>query len=137
MMDTIQTTVADTTSAMATQTASHGINLWMIIALVELVIIIVLLLSRCARGGSSRSDIKRKVMAEGEVDFGNIMNSSFNAEKVYKELLIKCHPDRFAPDEAKMAIANDLSTLITKHKHDIKRLNELKMEAKAKLNINI
>jgi hypothetical protein len=50
---------------------------------------------------------------------------------------VKCHPDRFAPDETKMAIANELSSQITKNKHDIKRLEALREEARNKLNINI
>ena len=38
--------------------------------------------------------------------------------------------------QEKMAIANELSALVTKNKHDIKRLEELKEEAKQRLNIN-
>ena len=76
-------------------------------------------------------------MAEGNVDFQNTVNSMFNAEPLYKELIVKCHPDRFAPDEAKMAIANELSMQITKNKQNIKCLEALRQEAINKLNINI
>ena len=83
------------------------------------------------------SDIKKQVLEEGEIDFANLVNSSFNAEGLYKELLVKCHPDRFAPNSEMMAIANELSSKITKNKHDIKQLKALKEEARNKLNINI
>ena len=131
--DTLQTMV-DSLEHMAQSTT--GVNIWMIVAIVELVIIIVLLLSRKPTN-NRQSDIKKKVLAEGDIDFSNLVNSSFNAEGLYKDILVKCHPDRFAPDTEKMAIANELSAKVTKNKHDIKRLNKLKEEAKMKLNINL
>ena len=124
MMDSIEQAAQSTT----------GVKLWMIIAIVELVIIIVLI-TLIKSSNNSRSEIKKKVLAEGDIDFSNLVNSSFNAEGLYRDILIKCHPDRFAPDTEKMVIANELSAKITKNKHDIKRLEELKEEAKPKLNI--
>ncbi|MBR1851549.1 MAG: hypothetical protein IJ789_09330, partial [Bacteroidales bacterium] len=105
-------------------------------ALIEFVVIVALLIGR-KQGDSGKSELKRKVMAEGNVDFGNTVNSMFNAEPLYKELIVKCHPDRFAPDEAKMAIANELTMQISKNKQNIKCLEALRQEAKNKLNINI
>lgn len=135
-MDTLKQTLADTSAIAAGQTTQNGTNVWMIIAIIELVIIIVLLLSNIKRN-NNRTELKRKVMAEGDIDLGNTMNSMFNAEPLYKELIKKCHPDRFAPNEDKMAIANELSTRITKNKQDRKRLEALRQEAISKLNINI
>ena len=135
-MDTLQQTVSDTTAMVAEQAIQSGINLWMIIALAEFAIIIALLIVRNSRD-DKKSELKRKVMAEGNVDFQNTVNSMFNAEPLYKELIVKCHPDRFAPDEAKMAIANELSMQITKNKQNIKCLEALRQEAINKLNINI
>ena len=126
--------VADSLST-ATQSGSD-FNLWMIIALFELAVIIMLLLTRLSTN-SKRSEIRNRVLKEGgEIDFGNVINSSFNSEKLYKELLVKCHPDRFAPDENKMKIADELSARITQSKHNIKGLQELKLESMEKLNIN-
>lgn len=130
--DTLQA-VADSITTTAQNT--DGINFWMIIAIAEFMVLLLLLLSKSQRD-TKRADVKRKVMAEGNVDFANIMNSSFNAETLYKSLLVACHPDRFEPDVKKVAIANDLATRITKNKHDIKALNALREEAKTKLNIN-
>ena len=135
-MDTIQQTIVDTTAIVAEQATQYGMNVWMIIAFAELVVIIALLIGR-GHGDNKKSELKRKVMAEGNVDFGNTMNSMFNAEPLYKELIVKCHPDRFAPDEAKMAIANELSMQITKNRQNIRLLEALRQEAKSKLNINI
>lgn len=135
-MDTLQQIVADTTAIAAEQGASSGINVWMVVVFVELFIIIGLLISR-HKSEDKRAELKRKVLAEGDLDMGNTMNSMFNAEPLYKELIRKCHPDRFAPDERKMTIASELSMRITKNKHDRKILEALRQEAVNKLNINI
>ena len=131
--DTLQA-IVDSLEQSAQSTTS--INVWMIVAIVELVIIVVLLTLRKPKD-NRLSDIRKQVLAEGDIDFANLVNSSFNAEGLYKELLVKCHPDRFAPDSKMMAIANELSAKITKNKHDIKQLKVLKEEARNKLNINI
>lgn len=131
--DTLQA-IVDSLEHSAQSTTS--INVWMIVAIVELVIIVILLTLRKPKD-NRLSDIKKQVLAEGEIDFANLVNSSFNAEGLYKELLVKCHPDRFAPNSEMMAIANELSSKITKNKHDIKQLKALKEEARNKLNINI
>ena len=99
-MDTVQQIITDTTAVVAEQGSSSGINVWMIVALAELVIIIALLLSRNKSDGK-RAELKSKVMAEGDIDMGNTMNSMFNAEPLYRELIRKCHPDRFSTDEEK------------------------------------
>ena len=120
------------------QASQHGnsLNWWMMIAIVELVIIIALLFSK-SKTDNNKQSIKKQVMGEGKIDYGNIIASSFGAESLYKELIRKCHPDRFAPDEKKVAIANDISERLGKYKHDLKKLNELKEEAITKLNISI
>ncbi len=114
---------------------SHHFNWWMLIALVELLIIIVLLLSK-SKSNDKKSLIKKQVLSEGDIDFGNIINSSFNAAKLYKDLITQCHPDRFEPDKEKVAIANDISLRLGKYKNDVKMLNEIKKEAINKLSIN-
>ena len=135
-MDTLQQTIADTTAIVAEQATQNGINVWLIIALAEFAVIVALLIRR-NHGDNRKSNLKRKVLAEGDVDFENTVNSMFNSEPLYRELIVKCHPDRFAPDEAKMTIANELSMQITKNRQNIKRLKALCQEAKTKLNINI
>ena len=133
MNDTLQM-VSD--SLMQTSHQGNSLTWWMMIAIVELVIIVVLLFSKGKADDKKRS-IKRQVREEGDINFGNVIASSFGAESLYKELIRKCHPDRFAPDEKKVAIANDISERLGKYKHDLKKLNELKEEAITKLNISI
>ena len=135
-MDTVQQFLSDTIDVVAEQVSTSGINVWMIVALAELIIIIALFLSR-NKINDKQTELKRKVMAEGDIDIGNTMNSMFNAEPLYKELIRKCHPDRFAPDEEKMAIASELSMRITKNKQNRKNLEALRQEAINKLNINL
>ena len=136
-MDTIQTTI-DSLAATA-QSATQGTNWWMIVAVAELLVIVILLFMRHPQGkeDTARANLKKQVLAEGEVDFGNILRSARQAEPLRNELLRKCHPDRFAPDQARMSTANDITMRINKSKHDIKALEALRDEAREKLNINL
>jgi hypothetical protein len=70
------------------------------------------------------------------IDFDNIINSSFNSIQLYDQLKVKCHPDRFPTDKEKNAIADSLFQEVTRNRTNVKRLIELKEEAKQKLNIN-
>lgn len=80
MNDTIQM-VAD--SFMQASQRGTSLNCWMIIAIIELVIIIFLLLTRRNKD-NERQRIKEQVMREGEIDWGNTIRSSFGAETLYK-----------------------------------------------------
>ncbi len=135
-MNTLQQTVIDTVSTLDQIQVSNVINIWKIVSLIELLIIVILLIS-CNKNVVESRRMKRKILAEGNIDFDEIVNNSFNSEKLYKDLLIKCHPDRFAPNEEKVAIANELSKRITESKHDVKGLKALRLEAINKLNIKI
>ncbi len=139
MEDTIQMAVDRLTNGYGSVVATGegvSVNWWMIMSVVEMAVIVFLLLRHTAHD-SERSRLKRKVMSEGDIDFGNRVNSSFNARNICKELIVKCHPDRFMPDEEKAAVANDLSARIGKCRNDIKQLEKLKQEAIEKLNIDI
>ena len=132
MNDTLQ--MAADSLAQASQ-QGNSLNWWMIIAIIELVIIVVLLLSKGKTDDKKRS-IKRQVREEGDINFGNVIASSFGAEALYKELLKRCHPDNYEPDKEKVEIANDISEKLGKYRHNLEKLNELKDEAINKLNIN-
>lgn len=132
MNDTLQ--MAADSLVQASQ-QENSLNGWMIAAIAELVLIIILLLSKGKADDKKRS-IKRLVKEEGDINFGNVIASSFGAKALYDELIRKCHPDRFAPDEEKVAIANDIMERLGKYKNDLEKLNELKEEAIDKLNIN-
>lgn len=114
---------------------SNPINWWMWIAIIEFVIILFLILKRKTKSKiTTKNQFKKEALNE-EVDFNNIINSSFHSAKIYDELKVKCHPDRFPTDEEKNLTAENIFQEIVKNKNNIKRLLELKEEAIHKLNI--
>lgn len=118
-------------------TATATYNLWMWLAITELIVIIFLLF----KGKLKTSDTARKRFKDESlkqnIDFDNIINSSFNSIQLYDILKVKCHPDRFPTDKNKNAIAESIFQEISKNRTNVKKLLELKEEAKQKLNINI
>jgi hypothetical protein len=104
------------------------------IAIFELLVIIYLIFSR-KKSESARLQFRREAK-EGDIDFGNIINSSFHVKPLYEDLKVKCHPDRFPNDVEKNQIALELFQEISKNKTNYKKLIELKELAKQKLNIN-
>lgn len=125
------------------QTTPQFFNWWMWIAIIEFIILLffILIFIRKFKKTSQSSDKKRikNEAREGNVDFENIINSSFNAEVLYKILKVKCHPDRFPDIQSKEMneIANELYQQINKNKNNLKILYQLKNEAEQRLNINI
>ena len=81
--------------------------------------------------------LRAQVQKDEPIDFTNIMNSAFLSADLYDKLKVKCHPDRFASDPIKQAIADDLFQRITQNKVNYKVLLELKQEAEKKLNVTI
>lgn len=112
------------------------VNCWMWLSIIELIIIIFLILVLFARKKNNEISKIKKESLEQPVDFGHIIDSGFNANKLYDELKKKCHPDRFVTDKEKNIIAEKLFQEISENKSNIKRLKELKLEAIEKLNIN-
>lgn len=114
----------------AVETKIHS-NIWIWIAIAEAIVIILLALAMSYKKSNFHKR-KSEILAE-QPDFGNLFNSAFNAEPLYKELSRKCHPDRFAPDAEKMAIADELFQRVTKNRNNIKALQQLKAEITQKL----
>lgn len=112
-----------------------SVNWWAITAIVEFLFILFLLLTKKNSIKRNNSKPKEKILDE-EIDFRNILNSSFNASKIYNDLIRKCHPDRFTGDIEKIKIANQISAEITQNKNNIKKLNEIAEKAKHLLNID-
>mgnify|MGYP000875003887 CR=1 FL=1 len=110
-------------------------NIWLWIAFIEFILILFLLFIRKKAESSSILKFKKEAKA-GEIDFGNIINSSFHVKPLYDELKVKCHPDRFTDNAEKNQIALELFQEISKTKTNYKKLVELKELAKQKLNIN-
>ncbi len=130
----VKTTVVSKTTK---QPIEKNANIWFWFAIVELLFIFFLLLSRKkinATQEDNKTKFKQKAMNE-TIDFENIINSSFQAKKLYDKLKIKCHPDRFPTDDKKNKIALKLFQEIAKNKTNYKNLVSLKKEAEVKLGI--
>jgi len=116
--------------------SSDHTDWWFWVSIAEFVIIIYLILKpKLIRKQSLKQKLKEDSL-DNQIDFDNIINSSFNSKEIYDELKIKCHPDRFPNNKEKNGIAKNLFQEITKNKNNIKRLLELKEKAEQKLNIN-
>ena len=111
-------------------------NFWIWIAITEFLVIIFLLFKRKTKVKETVKSKFKTDSLKGEIDFHNIIDSSFNSMKLYDELKVKCHPDKFPTDKEMNKIADSLFQEINKNKTNTKRLLELKEEAKQKLNIN-
>ncbi len=118
--------------------AGNTFDVWMIIAIVELIIIVLLLFLRNKRKieYDAAQRLKSDIIKE-EIDFENTFMSAFHSKELYDKLKKRCHPDRFAPDEEKMKVADDIFQRIRKYETNYKKLVELQEEAKEKLGINI
>ncbi|MFK7031598.1 molecular chaperone DnaJ [Flavobacterium oreochromis] len=109
---------------------------WIFIIIgVFICIVIYLLLKKRNKENVLNKQFKRDSLKE-EIDFDNIIKSSFHSKQIYDELKRRCHPDRFPDDIDKKVIADKLFQEITENKNNIKRLIELKEYAIQKLNIN-
>lgn len=116
---------------------TNSINtFWIWIAITEFLVIIFLLFKRKTKVKETVKSKFKTDSLKGEIDFHNIIDSSFNSMKLYDELKVKCHPDKFPTDKEMNKIADSLFQEINKNKTNTKRLLELKEEAKQKLNIN-
>ena len=128
-------TMTDTTNLFA---SSSDTSPWPYLLLAAALLLVLLLIARRLRrhpspAGKRRAD-KRKLLDGTDVDFNNIINSSFAARQLYDELKVKCHPDRFLDPDLN-AIATSLYQAITENRYNHKRLLELKQQAIQQLKI--
>lgn len=134
--DTLKIANKTITKSIASESNEH-INWWLWIAIIEFIFIVFLIIKQKNKPKDTVKKKFKKESLEQEIDFNNIINSSFNSKQLYDELKVKCHPDRFPTDKEKNIIADKLFQEITENQNNVKRLIELKEEAKQKLNINI
>lgn len=112
--------------------ATETLSPWLWIAIVEAIIILVLLAILHYRSSTAYKQ-KQEILAETP-DFGNILSSAFHAEQLYRDLIRKCHPDRYAPNQEKMVVANELAGQLSKYKHNLKELKRVEYEIQTRLN---
>ena len=80
----------------------------------------------------AKRDLKRRVLADGNSDYSgtakNIALSISKSKQLYKDLIVKVHPDRFQDDLKEKA--TELSAKITKSKRNYDELLSLEIEVK-------
>ena len=120
----------------------NSINLWFWISIAEFILLLILCI-QCLNRSQTNKEQKnewqkfRKESLKDNVDFDNIINSSFHAAELYDRLKVICHPDRFPLDKDKNRIAENLFQEIEKNKNNISRLKELQQEASNRLGVNL
>lgn len=133
--DSLKVVSETITKSIASESNEH-INWWLWIAIIEFVFIMFLVIKQKIKPVDKIKQKFKKESLDQEIDFNNIINSSFNSKELYDELKVKCHPDLFSTDKEKNLIAENLFQEITENQNNAKRLIELKEEAKQKLDIN-
>jgi hypothetical protein len=115
----------------------HSLLFW--IALIELLIIIFLIYKlKSTKKIDELTDLELKNIKDSKnntIDMDNLMNSIHNSRTLYKELIKKCHPDRFINDN-KQKNAEEIFQEITKNERNYEKLSSLKLRAENELNIN-
>jgi hypothetical protein len=82
---------------------------------------------------SERSKFREKVLSE-EIDFTNVVSSSLLAKRLYDELKVKVHPDRFQDPET-VSKATELFQLIHQSRGDYEKLLMLKQRVHNELQV--
>lgn len=109
-----------------------------IYCVVALVAVIAIVSGVVAYFRSDRYKMKKKLKSKNaSVDFDNVMRSAFMAKDLYDQLKGKCHPDKFATDSEKMAIATEIFALLVKNKHNYDELCKLKERVVNELNVEV
>lgn len=136
MIDTLLNDTTAITNHNITESVNSGLNIWLIISIIELIIIIILL-TKIILANTKHSDSKTREILDTEIDFGNLVHSSFHSQDLYDKLKIKCHPDRFPNDKELNAKALELFQDISKNKYNYKELLRIKERAESELKIKI
>lgn len=108
--------------------------------LTTVIVVITIVLIYCIYRKAVNSDARKtksKILNEGNIDFSNVIDSSFKAKALYDDLKKICHPDKFAKDETLTIKSTEIFSLIVKNKHNYNELLRLKERAKKELNIHI
>lgn len=114
----------------------HSVTFW--IALIELIVIFFLLYKlKSKKKINNLTDLETKNIKDSKnnsIDMDNLMNSIHNSRTLYKELIKKCHPDRFI-NNSKQKNAEEIFQEITKNERNYEKLSSLKLRAENELNI--
>lgn len=117
---------------------NHPVWFWLFIIQVLIIIVLVHFLLQKKIHNDFAELNKEQVKDYGKtgVDMVNVVNSIHDAEKLYKELSRKCHPDRFLGD-SRHAVAEALFQKISDNRRNHDALQMLKTEVEEKLFTNL
>ncbi len=128
----------DSIQSIVRHTAASGYNIpdfWMYAAIAEFAIILILGTALFhKRKQAARNSTKEKIMHEGDIDFNNVINSSFKSKTLFDSLKKECHPDRFTDKELNDK-ATEIFGLLVANKRNYTALLALKERAEKELNI--
>lgn len=110
-------------------------NGWFYISVLEFIIIVVLLIKKVCVSQNKQTQ-KREILSVNNVDYDNIIQSSFKSQSLYDILKKKCHPDRFLDSEQNM-IATELFAKIVENKYNYQALLSIKEDMENKLKLKI
>lgn len=88
----------------------------------------------------SGAQFENTIIKEGKdvkVSMDNVINSIYRSKSLYDSLIRKVHPNRFAPNEDQMKIADEIAAEITQYKNNYDKLLEIQAIAIEKLGIKI
>lgn len=118
-------------------------SFWQIFTLISIILnvyflIIVNSLKKKLKKNIISHQFEETIIKEGKdakVSMDNVLNSIYKSKSLYDSLIRKVHPNRFAPDEALMKIADEIAAEITQNKNNYDKLLELQAIATEKLGI--
>lgn len=104
------------------------VNWWKLAAIIEAGVILLLIVFMTKKTSSPPS-----LENKNEVNFDNIIQSSFHSEALYNKLKIKCHPDRFPLGTSENEMANELFQRLSFNRNNLEALKSLEVEIQEKL----
>ena len=113
---------------------NHPIWFWLFLLQCIVIVILVFLLVEQKINARLAVYERNRMQEYGkkEVDLVNVMKSINSSKELYKELSLKCHPDRYAGDP-RQAIARELFRDISANKRNYQKLREIQEVANKKL----
>lgn len=116
---------------------SVEIYILLIVGILEFLIILYLIFKKNKKVLELSDTEKEEIGGSKEIkiDMEDLLNNIHKSKALYKELIVKCHPDKFINDP-RQKIADEISQEITKNEKNFKNLNSLKDRAIKELNIN-
>lgn len=111
---------------------------WMWVACAEFLVIAILVFylikSKKSKGFIQKNTLLLDKIKNEKINMDSVVDNIFEAGKLYDQLKVQCHPDRFINTD-KYEIADELYKEITKNKSNANKLRQLRDAARETLKI--